>query len=120
MFTCHGEDGGTVLEWDPIANIEYSRLDFHRVCGAHTRISSICATSRLLLAGGFFGELAVKRIDGFSDAGGEDSPPIQVTRLTHDENGITNHIFPIHDHSSMSNDPYYGHVYGRSVFNLIQ
>ena len=89
--------GSTLMEWDPVANIEYAQLNFREVAGPHTRITAICATEEYLLVGGFYGELVVKRAALNVDEGhGAEEYGRQLIRMTHDENGITNQIRPFH------------------------
>lgn len=100
-------DGSTVALWDPISNHEHKCLSIRDICGAHSRVSTICATTDLLLVGGFYGELIVQKVHEFAHfhptldrASGERHHPTVVKRITNDESGITNLITPFHSTSS--------------------
>ncbi|PJF17966.1 hypothetical protein PSACC_02273 [Paramicrosporidium saccamoebae] len=73
-----------------------SRL-MRQLVGAHSRISTLCATPELIIAGGFYGELIMRSsvFKGEELEEGEDT--FHIRRMTNDENGITNHITPYHD-----------------------
>lgn len=84
-------DGNWMMEWDPVANTESARLNFRDYCGAHSRISTICATPELYLVGGFYGELVYSQ--RYQQQGGN----AQMKKITRNENGITNFITPFHE-----------------------
>lgn len=112
------------MEWNPVTNCDYEHLNFNRLCGIYTRLTTICATERLLLAGGTSGELVIKRYDYPIEAGiharnrnynnynddedddyysnyeenetYRDDPMLAIHHLTDNEDGSTNHIAPAH------------------------
>ena len=96
-------DGSTVALWNPTSNHEHKCFGIRDVCGAHSKISTICATADLLLVGGFYGELVVQKVHDYAHyhpllerGAAERRPPTVVKRITHDDNGITNLIVPFH------------------------
>lgn len=86
--------GNILMEWDPITNVEHFRIDFKNLAGAHSRITAICATQELVLVGGFYGDLVVRRTRDFKADSAAPNANRNVLRLTNEDNGITNHIKP--------------------------
>jgi hypothetical protein len=82
--------------WNPTANEEGRRINFRQLVGAHSRISTLCTTPELIIAGGFYGELII-RSSIFKGEELEEEANFHIKRMTNDENGITNHITPYHN-----------------------
>lgn len=109
-------DGGRVMSWNPIQNVDGMRINFRNLVGAHSRISAICATPQLILAGGFFGELIIRSaiFNGEETEEAQESENnnvFHVKRMTNDENGITNFITLYHE-------AFPGKLYGQANSSL--
>lgn len=106
--------GNLLVEWDPARGTESVHLNFRERVGPHTRITALTATKEVIIVGGFYGELVVSPIYALVNSKIASSsttatttlpssppstlplitPQSSLFRLTHEENGITNHISP--------------------------
>lgn len=112
------------MQWNPIARFNQTRISFPPLVGAHSRISTICATPDLLIAGGFYGELVMRSTVFLSEQEEEQAVDIfHIRRLTNDDNGITNHITTYHpeirEKFLISSNDHYVRLYDAQEDNII-